>query len=276
MHGRGWGEVIDEAGEEGGAGGGDEFAAAVDADGGHVGEEIGGGGCGNGHEAVVAFDEAGGERDGAAGDGVDVEEFHGHDTAEHIDDGVHCSDFVEVDFVAVDLMHPGFRVSQGGDDFAGTRFAAVGGLELVDHGHDLGVVGVVVMMVRVAMVVTVAMSVFVRVAVLFFVGGGGEVDFEVDAADAAAAGFLGSEGVGFFDGKISEGLLDGLERYAEVNAGTEHHVASDATERVDVEMGCGSGWGWRGTHAAIIGRVMNCRVKMYHDDPLVDMIRIVK
>ena len=148
------------------------------------------------------------------------------------------------------VVRMGMRVGMGDRRFSGVRvFVDLVGMRLVTVGFD----GMLVRMV-VGGAVGVGMGVFVKM---------GEVDVELDTGDE---GFLAPSAVQMIvrDRQFTEFGLELIEVHAEVDQGTDEHVAADPAEEIEVEGvavvhsqglidGVG-GWcaGVEGSHRALI------------------------
>ena len=67
-------------------------------------------------------------------------------------------------------------------------------------------------------------------------GRGAELDLEVDRADAVSRDPLGGEAIRIFNRQGGQGPLDAGQIRAQIDQGSEEHIAGDAAEGVEVEV----------------------------------------
>ena len=191
-----------ELGDDGCAGGGDEFERLVDRAERDARQDLKRGRRGDGKTAVRGVDPAAALDERGDDNVVDLELLDADARQDDIRDGVEGADFVECDFVGGHAVDPGFGFCDALEDADGVEFYEVGEIAVLDEVADLAeaaamvmmpfVLGMMVVFFMVIMMLMFVVLVLVEVMMVVMVVGMGRafVDGKLYAFDILAHGAL--------------------------------------------------------------------------------------
>ncbi len=245
-------EPLDEFGQDGGAGGGNEFVGFIalgnrDAP---FGENRDCGRRGNGETAVCAVDPTSAFGDGGGLNIRFAEQFEADRSSDDIDDRVDGADFMEMNLICGLAVNPAFSARDAMEDSDGFLFdpgrERAGLNQLADFREsapmEVSLLGVLVVLMLVAGAVFIFMFVFMDmfmavgmigvmvVTMLVLVG----VNVEFNPFDGGLV-LPGGVDVKLAEMEFIQFVLESVEGNSEVKHGADEHVAADAAEDIEVK-----------------------------------------